>query len=306
MDGQGNLFIADSFNYRVRKVDPSGIITTVAGDGKSGYTYNGTYPIPSGDGGPATSAHLADPWGVAVDGQGNLLITDESNHCIRKVAPNGTISTVAGRGTSGYSGDGGPALSAQLNEPLGIALDGQGSVYFADSNSGVRRLQPVSQSVLIGAVVDAASQQAGAMTPGKIVVVYGSGLGPSALAVNAPVAGMYSNQFAGTTVWFDGTAAPVLYTSASQVAAIVPYGITGATTQVSVSYQGETSPPATLPVAAVAPSLFTDQSDGRGTSGGGKRRGRLDKRRCAPGKGRRLHLAVRHGRGPNHAGGRRW
>lgn len=264
VDGQGNLFIADSYNYRVRKVDPSGTITTVAGDGNSGYTYNGTYPISSGDGGPATSAHLSDAWGVAVDGQGNLLFTEESNHRIRKVSPKGIISTVAGRGTSGYSGDGGPALSAQLNDPLGIAVDGQGSVYIADSNSAVRRLQPVSQSVLIGAVVDAASQQAGAMTPGKIVVVYGSGLGPSALAMNAPVAGMYSNQFAGTTVLFDGTAAPVLYTSASQVAAIVPYGITGATTQASVSYQGETSPPVTLPVAAVAPSLFTTNQTGAG------------------------------------------
>jgi len=134
VDASGNLYIADYYNYRVRRVDTNGVITTVAGNGTIGF---------SGDGGPATSASLATPTGVAVDGSGNLYIADYRNSRIRKVDPSGIITTVAGNGTGGFSGDGGPATSAGLNSPFGVAVDGSGNLYVADTgNYRVRRVAP--------------------------------------------------------------------------------------------------------------------------------------------------------------------
>jgi uncharacterized protein (TIGR03437 family) len=256
-DGQGNLFVADNEHYGVVKVPVGGTITTVAGIGKEGY---------SGDGGPATSAELSYPLsGLALDRFGDLFIADQYNRRVRKVFPSGMITTVAGNGVYGYSGDGGAAAGAQIFTPQGMAADAQGNVYVVDSDqNAVRRLQPASHSVLLGAVVDAASQTVGPVSPGKIVVLYGAGLGPATLTQNAQVNGLYSNQLAGTTVAFNGIAAPILYTSAAQVAAIVPYGITGPTAQVTVSYQSDISPPVTMQVAATAPGLFTLNQTGAG------------------------------------------
>jgi len=138
VDSSGNLYIAEFFGHRIRKVTPGGTISTAAGTGTAGY---------SGDGGPATSAQLNHPTGVAVDSSGNLYIADCLNDRIRKVTPGGTISTVAGTGTLGYSGDGGPATSAQLFQPIGVAVDAAGRVYLSDtSNQRVRVLTPGSGS----------------------------------------------------------------------------------------------------------------------------------------------------------------
>ncbi|WP_400190935.1 IPT/TIG domain-containing protein [Hymenobacter sp. B81] len=130
VDGNGNVFIADNNNYRVRKVNAAtGVITTVAGNGTFGF---------SGDGGPGASARISRPEGIAVDGSGNLYIADFGNNCIRKVsAATGVITTVAGNGTfiSGFSGDGGPATSAQLDAPEGVAVDASGNLYIVDSNN---------------------------------------------------------------------------------------------------------------------------------------------------------------------------
>jgi sugar lactone lactonase YvrE len=134
MDGVGNLFIADAGNHRVLKVRPDGTITTIAGTGMPGF---------EGDGGPASFARLNEPWGVAVDKAGSLFIADFENHRIRKVTPDGIIRTVAGNGTRGFSGDGGPATSAQLNGPSGIAADDAGNMFIADSlNDRVRKVTP--------------------------------------------------------------------------------------------------------------------------------------------------------------------
>ena len=137
----GNLFIADGGNFRIRKVDTSGIITTVAGNGSSEF---------SGDGGPATSASLTNPFGVALDGTGNLFIADEGSNRIRKVDTSGIITTVAGNGSSGFSGDGGPAISASLSGPIGVALDGTGNLFFADA--GNNRIRKVDTSGIISTV----------------------------------------------------------------------------------------------------------------------------------------------------------
>ena len=134
VDTAGDLFIADAANERVRKVTPDGVISTVAGNGTSGY---------SGDGNSATSAQLNTPHAVAVDTAGNLFIADYGNNCIRKVTPNGVISTVAGNGSLGYSGDGGPATSAQLFDPDGVVVDAAGNIFIADKgNSCVRKVTP--------------------------------------------------------------------------------------------------------------------------------------------------------------------
>jgi len=124
VDTAGNLYIADFFARRIRKVDPDGIITTVAGNGLAGF---------SGDGGPATSAQINRPAGVAVDSQGNLYIADNENYRVRKVDTAGTISTFAGTGIRGTSGDGGPATAALLADPRDIAFDEDGNVFLADT-----------------------------------------------------------------------------------------------------------------------------------------------------------------------------
>src|SRR4030095_14564851 len=126
LDSSGNLYIADSGNYRVRKVTPQGVISTVAGTGVSGF---------SGDGGPATSARINYPRDVAVDGSGNLYIADGPNYRVRKVTPEGLISTIAGTGTYGFSGDGGPALSASIGFINGLTIDGAGNLWMSDTNN---------------------------------------------------------------------------------------------------------------------------------------------------------------------------
>lgn len=134
VDIAGNLFIADSYNSRIRKVTPEGMISTAAGNGTAGF---------SGDGGPATSAQLYQPSDVAVDFEGNLFISDLVNHRIRKVTPDGVISTVAGMGSAGLGGDGGQATSAQLTYPVGVAVDGTGNLFIADTgNHRIRRVTP--------------------------------------------------------------------------------------------------------------------------------------------------------------------
>ncbi len=125
-DKQGNLYLSDTFNHRIRKVDAkTGVITTIAGNGKKGF---------AGDGGKATEASLNEPYGVELDADGNLFIVDRLNYCVRKVdAKTAFITTVAGTGgKSGFGGDGGPADKALLVEPNGICLDGKGKLYIAD------------------------------------------------------------------------------------------------------------------------------------------------------------------------------
>ena len=135
VDSGGSLYIADAGNYCVRKVS-NGVITTVAGNGRYGY---------SGDNGPATSAQFAAPDAVAVDPDGNLYIADVSNNRIRKVS-NGVVTTVAGNGTAGFSGDGGPATSARFEYPSGVALDSAGNLYIADCDNN--RIRKVSNGVI--------------------------------------------------------------------------------------------------------------------------------------------------------------
>jgi uncharacterized protein (TIGR03437 family) len=313
VDGSGNVYIADQ-SYRIRKVSANGIIETVAGNGTEGY---------SGDGGLATNAELSNlNAGVAADSLGDLFIADTYNQRIREVSTNGIITTVAGNGTVGtpvdgtsaagasifnpvavtvdgsenlyftngfssilrvsasgiittltgvagpavgYSGDGGFATSGQFDYLSGIAVDEAGDIFVADSiNSAFRKLTSTKQTVLIGAVVDAASESANPISPGKIIVIYGGGLGPSQGVTAAPSNGVFGTQLAGTTVSVNGIAAPIFYASATQVNAIVPYEISGTTANIMVAYAGGISSAFSVPVAASSPSFFSDNATGAG------------------------------------------
>jgi uncharacterized protein (TIGR03437 family) len=311
VDSAGNLYIADYGNASVRKVTKStGVITTVAG---VGYSVFGGAP---GDGGLATKAFLELPYSVGLDGSGNLYIgdigsssirrvgssdgkiatyvtnflaqnfamdpagsiyyTDQKTNTVRKILPGGTRLWIGGNGTTGWDGDGGPATSAPFNLPYGVSVDANGNVYVADSgNAVIRRLAPVPFS--IGAVANAANLQGfsppvtgsgsalNPIAPGEIVVVFGAGLGPDTLAVATPSGGFFPTTVGGTQVIINGKAAPLIYSSATAVAAIVPYSAYGLTsTQVSVVYQNKTSAAITLPVAPSAPGVFTANASGSG------------------------------------------
>jgi streptogramin lyase len=132
-DAAGNVYLVDTDNHRVRKIDTNGVIHTIGGTGTAGY---------SGDGGPATQARFNTPHGIASDPAGNVYVADPQNQRIRRIdAQSGIVTTVAGTGSAGFSGDGGPATSARLNYPKGTEIAPDGSLYIADNNNHrVRRV----------------------------------------------------------------------------------------------------------------------------------------------------------------------
>ncbi len=137
LDTRDDIYVSDHGNNRIRVIDRSGVVTTIAGSGPTGVNH-GDY---AGDGGPATHAQLSEPVGVAVGADGSLYIADRDNAVVRRVAPNGIITTVAGTGVTGYSGDGGPGIRAKLSDPENIVVDPRGRVYFTDQiNERVRMI----------------------------------------------------------------------------------------------------------------------------------------------------------------------
>jgi len=158
VDTAGNVYFSDSGNQRIRKIDASGNLSTVAGGGTQ----------TPGDGGPATAARLRDVEGIALDGLGNLYFTEGQGHRIRKIDASGTLTTIAGDGTLGFTGDGGPAVNARVNLPIGIAADSAGNVYIADTNNfRVRRINPAGIITTIagnGTVVNFANNVLGTST----------------------------------------------------------------------------------------------------------------------------------------------
>ena len=131
-DRNGNTFISDTYNHRIRKVTPAGVITTFAGTGIAGF---------NGDGRQAKTATLSYPNGIIFDSAGNMILADEANNRIRRISRSGIISTIAGTGVAGYSGDGGPATLAELNQPWSLIMDATGNLYFSDAaNQVVRKI----------------------------------------------------------------------------------------------------------------------------------------------------------------------
>ena len=166
VDSLGVVYIADTWNHRIRKVTPDGTITTVAGTGEAGY---------SGDSGAATAAKLSYPRGLATDLQDVLYISDSGNSCVRRVGRDGIITTVAGTGVGGYSGDGGQAKAARLFYPRGIAVDAAGTLYIADSlNFRVRKVTAAGIiSTIAGTGVNGSSGESGLATQMQVGMVQG-------------------------------------------------------------------------------------------------------------------------------------
>jgi uncharacterized protein (TIGR03437 family) len=345
LDSAGSLYIADTHNFRIRKVS-NGAITTVAGNGKPGS---------GGDNGPATSAGVY-PAGIALDSAGNLYIADYYAVSIRKVS-NGVIATVAGIGTNGFSGDNGPATSAQLNLPWGVAVGSAGNVYIADAgNNRIRILTPtgsscaysvspaslqapasggtlavsiqtaascpwaisglpgwitvssasastasatvtflvspnsgapLSATVLVAGfpvtviqpaaaaaplppikgVTNAASYATGEVSPGEMVTIFGTAIGPASAAYAAtdPATGKLATTIGGVQVLFNGTPAPMIYASSTQVSAVVPYEMALiANPSVWIAYAGHSSIAYQLSLGTAAPGLFAQNASGSG------------------------------------------
>ena len=225
-DPQGNLYLAETASHVIRKVDPTGIITTIAGTGTQGF---------SGDNGSATAAQLDSPQGLALDAANNLYIADTHSHCIRKItASTGIITTIAGTGTPGFDGDSGPATGAHLNLPTALVIDTIGNLYFADTqNHRIRKITAATGIIttIAGAGTQGFSGDNGPATAANID-------SPTGLAVDATgnlyLADTHNHRIrrvaattgvittiAGTTPGFGGDNAP-----ASAASLALPHGLT--------------------------------------------------------------------------------
>jgi uncharacterized protein (TIGR03437 family) len=262
VDTAGNVYVGDIGTSSIRKIGTDGKIAT----------YITNFAAQN----------------FAMDSAGTIYYTDYRTNTVQKILPGGTRLWIGGNGTAGWNGDGGPATAAQFNLPYGVAVDSSGNVFVADAaNAVIRKLTPVPFSV--GAVANAASLQGFAppvsgsgdatkpISPGEIVALFGTGLGPANLTVATPQNGFFPTTLAGTQVMINGTAAPLIYTSAGLVAAIVPYSVYGLNSaQVSVIYQGNVSSVSTLPVASSAPGIFTANASGSGQAAALNQNGTLN------------------------------
>jgi sugar lactone lactonase YvrE len=186
VDSLGNIIISDQANFRLRRVDGTGIITTHCGTGIAGYT---------GDDGIASLATLRSPVGqsappagrIDIDGQDRIYIADTGNHVIRRIDADGMIRTIAGTGVAGYSGDGGPATSAQLNTPSDVAVDQEGRIYIADTKNNVIRRIEANGTIrtVAGTGVQGYSGDGGLAVNAKLNRPYGVAVGPTGEVVIA-------------------------------------------------------------------------------------------------------------------------
>jgi uncharacterized protein (TIGR03437 family) len=262
VDASGNLYIAeDDFlnGYDVRKVNAAGTISTFAGGVSGGH---------SGDGGPATSAGLSRPEGLAVDSAGNLLISEPEANYVRMVSTGGTITTIAGNGTSGYMGDGGPATSAELTLPYGLAVSGGGRIYIADqANFAVRMLTgAVSTStpaISSGGIITAYAFGAfPAVAPGSWIEIYGTNLATDARGwTGADFNGNTApTSLDGTYVTIGGQRAFLDYISPGQVDAQVPSNAGTGSQPVIVTTAAGASAALTLTVNLEEPGFLAPPS----------------------------------------------
>jgi uncharacterized protein (TIGR03437 family) len=257
-DAGGALYIADSNNQRVAKyVAPT--LSNFAGNLTAGF---------KGDGGPATSAQLNKPVGVTVDAAGNVYVADTNNSRIRKITADGIITTIAGKGGAGYSGDGGSATGAVLNFPRSVAVSSNGTVYIADTgNHVIRTLVPTFPTIGTNGVGNAATFLS-PISPGALATIVGTGFGTATFQADDGSVWPTSTTNL-VSVKVNGVAAPLYYVSPGQnnlppqINFQVPWATpTTGTVDVAVVVNGGSSNIAAVPVGTAAPGLFYDPASG--------------------------------------------
>jgi len=292
LDSDGNLYIADTGNSRIRRVTKDGNIGPYVGSGTTsgslknptGIWFNAAGELiiadsgnrriarfangrlsnlagngnlgSGGDGGPAVNAQFNNPVGITGDAAGNVYVADSNNARIRKITPDGNIFTIAGKGGIGYSGDGGDATAALLNFPRGIAMGSDGKIYVADTlNSVIRTLTATSAGA--SGVVNAASFLT-RISPGALASVFGTGFGTTTAQGDI---GLLTNALPSVLnnvrVTVNGTAAPLLYLSPNQINFQVPWKTPAGTADVAVTVNGGASNSMQVAVQTAAPGLFT-------------------------------------------------
>jgi uncharacterized protein (TIGR03437 family) len=262
VDRQESVYIADSGNNRIVRVAADGTASTfaniigplVVAVDTAGNVYvadaSQIWSVASDGTAGSLVKGLTSPSGMAIESDGTLMIADTGANVIRRLSPSAVMSTIAGTGTSGFSGDGGPALSAQLSAPSGIAIAANGTLLVADSgNNRIRSLTPAAAAAETAtvSVVNAASLAAGPIAPGEIITVFGTGFDP-----------------ANTQLLLDGGPVTLFYTSATQINALAPGSLTpGLSTTISIVVDGVTVAASSVPVVAAAPGIFTIGATGQ-------------------------------------------
>ena len=247
-DRGGNLLVVELGNHRVRRITPTGAVSTVAGTGTPGF---------SGDGARATAAQLNQPTAVAVDAAGNLFIADMGNHRVRRVAVDGTISTVAGNGQIGRGAEGIPALQSPLNFPSSVAIDNSGDLLIVDwQNHLIRKVSfAVRPAISPGGVVNAASFLPAPVpiAPGALISVFGISFSSGLMqASQLPL----PTQMGGTSVSVNGRRMPLVFVSPNQINAQLPYDVREGEAKISVTSSEGASAEETINIAAAAPGIF--------------------------------------------------
>jgi uncharacterized protein (TIGR03437 family) len=274
VDAQGSVYIADSGNNRIVQVTAAGTSSAFAKiDAPLAVAVNASGNIVVADAtqiwsvtsdGTSTSliGGLTSPSGLAFAPDGTLWIADTGANVIRQLSASGVLTAIAGTGTAGFSGDGSPALSAQLNAPAGIAIGANGTILIADTgNNRIRSLTPsaVAPETASIAVVNAASLASGGIAPGELVTALGTGFDPT-----------------NTQVLFDGQSATLFYTSATQINALAPASLSAnSTTKISIVVDGAPIQSVSMPVVAAAPGIFT-VADGTGQAAANNQDGSLN------------------------------
>lgn len=261
LDQNGNLYIAETSNHQVRKVTPAGVISCYAGAGTRGF---------SGDGGQATAAQFNAPGGLTVDAAGNLYVTDQGNHRVRKVASDGMITTVAGTGnaTSQTSDEGGLATNAALNAPAGVAVDGAGNLFIADT--GNHRVVVVAAYKSATTVNGASFATQQPVAPEAIVSVFGANLATHDQTVTQlPL----PTELAGTSVKVRDSLgverlASLFYVGKLQVNYQIPAGTAAGFATVTITNGNGEIFTSAVNVTGVMPGFFTANQNGSGAAAG--------------------------------------
>lgn len=253
VDYSGRIYFSDQFNQRIRRI-VNGTISTFAGTGTPGF---------SGDGGPASAAGLNFPGGMTVDQGGALYFTDGPNQRVRRISPDGVISTVAGNGAAAFSGDGGSATLASLNGAFGVALDNLGSLYIADTiNNRIRRVSgiapPSAPEFTSAGAVNAASFRPG-FTPGGLGTIFGRNVSSAngiVLVRQAP----WPARLNGISVTINGVSAPMYgiatVSGQEQVSFQVPFDLTGSSVSVVLENNGLRSATVSVPLLQEQPGII--------------------------------------------------